>query len=104
MLAELEFRPMVPPSDPLRITVQVLEVLGARVAGLHAIELIEVIALATLTVPPVPGRVIGSPAGEAPRPLLMVTGRELLPDRVVDRVATTPLEMALEFNPHVTHV
>jgi hypothetical protein len=95
---------MVPPDDPLRTTVQVLEALGARVPGLHVMELIEVIALATVTVPPEPGRVIGSPVGEAPRLLPIVTGRALLPDGVTVRVATTPSEIAVVFNPHATHV
>ena len=52
-----------------------------------------------MTLPPVPVTAIGSPVGEAPRLLPIVTGRALLPDRVTDRVATTPSEMALEFNP-----
>jgi hypothetical protein len=100
-LMELELRPMIPPTDPLRITVQVLEALGAKVPGLHAMELI---TAATLTVPPAPVTAIASPVGEAPRLLPMVTGTALLPDRVTDRVATTPSEMALEFNPHAAHV
>ena len=95
---------MVPPPDPLRITVHVLEALGANVPGLHAIELIELTAAATLTVPPVPVTAIASPVGEAPILLPIVTGRALLPDRVTDTVATTPLEMALEFIPHATQV
>jgi hypothetical protein len=103
-LVELELRPMVPPPDPLRITVQLLAALGANVPGLHAMELIELIAVATLTVPPVPVTAIASPVGEAPILLLIVTGSALLPDRVTDTVATTPLEMALEVNPHATHV
>jgi hypothetical protein len=102
-LVELELRPMVPPLDPLRTTVQVLEPLGAKDAGLHVIELIGFTAAATLTVPPVPVTVIASPVGEAPR-LLTVTGRLLLPDSVTDTVATTPLEIVLEFNAHATQV
>ena len=103
---ELALRAMVPPPDPLRMTVQVLEALGAKVPGLHAMEVMEteLIAGATLTVPPLPVTVIASPVGEAPTLLLIVTGRALLPDRVTDTVATTPFEMALEFNPHATHV
>jgi hypothetical protein len=100
-LLELEFRPMVPPPDPLRITVQVLAALGAKVPGLHAKELI---AAATLTVLPVPVTAIAPPVGEAPRLLLTVTGTALLPDRVTDRVATTPSGIILEFNPHAMHV
>jgi hypothetical protein len=100
-LVELELRPMIPPPDPLRITVQVLEALGAKDPGLHAMELI---TAATLTVPPVPVTAIASPVSEAPRLLLMVTGTPLLPERVTDRVATTPSEMVLEFNPDATHV
>ena len=100
-LVELELRPMVPPLDPLRITVQVLEALGAKVPGLHAMELI---TAAALTVPPAPVTAIASPVSEAPRLLLTVTGKALLPDRVTDRVAKTPSEMVLEFNPHATHV
>ena len=103
-LVELELSPMVPPPDPARLTVQVLEALGARVPGLHAMELIELTAVATLTVPPVPVTAIASPAGDAPRLLLIVTGTSLLPERVTDTVATTPSEMVVEFNPHATHV
>jgi hypothetical protein len=95
---------MVPPPDPLRMTVQLLEALGARFPGLQAMELIELIPAATLTVPPVPVTETASPVGEAPKLLLIVTGRSLLPDRVTDSVATTPLEMALELIPHATHV
>ena len=98
---ELELRPMIPPPDPLRITVQVLEALGAKLPGLHAMELT---TAATLTVPPVPVTTIASPVSEAPRLLLMVTGTPLLPDRVTDRVAIAPLEMVLEFNPQAMHV
>ena len=101
---ELELRAIVPPADPLRVTVQVLEALGANVPGLHAIELMELTPAATLTVPPTPVTAIGPPEGEAPILLLIVTGRALLPDRVTDTVAMTPLEMALEVNPHATHV
>jgi hypothetical protein len=64
----------------------------------------ELITAATLTVPPVPVTAIASPVSEAPRLLLMVTGTPLLPERVTDRVATTPSEMVLEFNPDATHV
>jgi len=103
-LVELELSPMVPPLDPLRITVHVLEALGANVPGLHAIELIGLTGAATLTVPPVPVTAIASPVGEAPKLLLIVTGRAVLPDKVTDTVATTPLEMVPEFNPHATQV
>jgi CBS domain-containing protein len=103
-LVELELKPTVAPVDPLRETVQVLEPPGVTAPGLHAMELIEVVTGATLTVPPVPGRVIGLPVGDAPRLLLILIGRALLPDRVTDRVATTPSEMALEFNPQAMHV
>ena len=103
-LEELELRPTVPPADPLRTTVQVLEALGATTPGLHAIEVIGVVAPETATVPPMPVTATESPVAEAPRLLLMVTGRGLLPARLTDTVATTPSEMALEFNPHATHV
>jgi hypothetical protein len=100
-LAELEFRPMVPPPDPLRITVQVLEPPGADVPGLHAMELINV---AVLMVPPVPVTATALPVSVAPRLLLMVIGTALLPDRVTARIATTPSEIIFEFNPHARHV
>jgi hypothetical protein len=103
-LLELELRPIVPPPVPLRVTVHVLEVLWANVPGLQAIELIEVVTAPTLTVPPVPVTARASPVGEAPILLMIVTGRELVPDGVTDTVAMTPLEMALEVNPHATHV
>jgi hypothetical protein len=101
---ELELRAIVPPADPLRMTVQVLEALGAKVPGLHAMELMELTPAATLTVPPTPVTAIGPPKGEAPRLLVIVIGRALLPDRVTDRVVTTPSEMALVFNPQATQV
>ena len=103
---ELELRAMVAPADAPTITVQVLEAPGAKVMGLHAMKVMELItgATLTLTVPPVPVTAIASPVGEAPRMLLMVTGRALLPDRVTVRVSTTPAEMAVEFNPHATQV
>jgi hypothetical protein len=100
-LAELEFRPTIPPPDPLRITVQVLEALGAEVPGLHVMELIE---LTILTVPPVPVIAIASPVSEPPRLLLIVIGTTLFPDRVNDRTATTPSEIVLEFNPDARHL
>ena len=101
-LVELEVRPMVPPPEPLRVTVQVLEALGAKDAGVHAMELTELTTAPTLTVPPVPDTGIESPVGEAPI-LVRVTGRLPLPDGVTDTVATTPFEIALEFIPHTTH-
>lgn len=100
-LVELEFRPTVPPPAPLRVTVQVLDSLGARFPGLHVMELIP---LTTLTAPPVPVTAISSPVGEAPRPLAIATGRPPLPDKVTDRVATTPSEIGFEFNPQATQV
>ena len=83
---ELELKAMIPPADPLRITVQVLEAPRAKVTGLHVTKLIEVVtgATLTLTVPPVPVTVTTSPVGDAPRVLLIVTGRALPP--VQDRV------------------
>ena len=103
-LVELELRPMVAPADPLIVTVQVLEAPGAKVPGLHTIELIELLAAATLTVPPVPVTATALPAAEAPMLLPIVIGRALLPDRLTDRVATIPLEIMLEFNPQATQV
>jgi hypothetical protein len=102
--AELELSPTVPPPDPVRTTVQVLEAFGPRVPGLHAMELIELTAVATLTVPPVAGRAIELPVGDAPRLLVIVSGASLLPERVTDTVAITPSEIVVEFNPQATHV
>ena len=93
----------MPPPVPLRVTVHVLEAFGAKVPGLHASELI-VVATATLTVPPVPATAMASPAGEAPILLTRVTGRAVPPERVTDKVATTPSEMVLAFNPDATQV
>jgi hypothetical protein len=101
-LGELELRLTVPPPDPLRTTVHVLEALGAKVPGLHAMELIPAPA-ATLTMPPVPVTAIASPVNEAPTLLPMAIGTALLPDGVTDRVAMTPLEITSEFNPHAIH-
>jgi hypothetical protein len=39
-LVEFELRPIVPPPDPLRVTVQVVEESGARLPGLQAIAAI----------------------------------------------------------------
>lgn len=102
-LVELDTRPTVPPSAPLRVTVHVLEAPGAKVPGLHTTELTMVTVL-TPTVPPVPVTAIASPASEAPSVLLMVIGTALEPDRVTDTVATTPSEMVFEFNPHAMHI
>jgi hypothetical protein len=100
-LVELEFRPMLPPPVPLRFTVQVLVALGANVPGLHTRELSTV---AALTVPPVPATLMESPASEAPRLLLILTGTSALPDRVTDRVATIPLATELVFIPDAIQV
>jgi hypothetical protein len=102
-LVELEVSPAIPPPDPLRVTVQVLEALGARVTGLQAMELI-VSTEATNTVPPVPVTAIASPVGEEPRLLLTVNGASVLPAMVTDTVATTPSAMVSELNPHATQV
>ena len=99
---ELELRPTVPPPEPLSVTVQVIEALGASVAGLHVRELITV-AAASMTAP-VAVMAISMPAGDAPRLLLIVTGTASVPDGVTERVATTPSEMGLEFNPQATHL
>ena len=39
-LVEFELRPIVPPPDPLRVTVQALEESGPKVAGLQAMAAI----------------------------------------------------------------
>lgn len=101
---ELELRAMVPPADPARVTVQVLEALGANVTGLQMTKVIELITGATPTVPPAPATATAPPDGEAPRVLVILIGRALLPDRVTESVATTPSEMGLEFNPQATQV
>jgi hypothetical protein len=88
--AELELRPMVPPPDPVSITVQVLDALGPIVLGLHAKELM-VFTEDTETVPPVLAIASASPAGEAPRLLATVIGAAPLPDSVTDTLATIPL-------------
>ena len=76
-----------------------------RAALAKSLGLLELKSLsATLTVLPVPVTAIAPPVGEAPRLLLTVTGTALLPDRVTDRVATTPSGIILEFNPHAMHV
>ena len=47
-LVELELRPIVPPPDPPRVTVQAVEESGARVAGLQAMaEIPELVGEAT---------------------------------------------------------
>jgi hypothetical protein len=103
-LGELEVRPTVPPPEPLRLTVQVLEAPGGRVPGLHAIELTELFPAATVMVPPAPVTAIGLPVGEAPRLLAILTGTELPPDKLTDSVAITPSAKALAFNPQAMHV
>jgi hypothetical protein len=102
--AELELKPMVPPPDPARIRVQVLDAPGARVPGVQTMELIGLTAPATLTVPPVAVTAVESPAAAAPTELVIVSGASLLPERATETVATTPSEMVLEFIPHATHV
>jgi hypothetical protein len=98
---ELELRPMVPPPNPLSVTVQVLEAPEDSDAGLHVRELIAVTEPITA---PVAVIAISLPAGEAPRLLLIVTGTASLPDGVTDRVATTPSEMGVEFKPQATQL
>jgi hypothetical protein len=102
-LLELEFRPTAPPPVPSRVTVQVLVALGARFPGLHVMEVIPVPAL-TLTTPPVPVTGISSPPAEAPRLLSTPTERLLAPERVSERVATTPSAMAFAFEPQAMQV
>ena len=102
-LVVLEPRPTMPPPGPSRVTVQLLEALGARIPGVHVREVIPVTAV-TLTTPPVPVTAISSPASEAPRLLPIATGRLLLLESVSDRVATTPSEIGFEFNPQATQV
>lgn len=99
-LVELELSPTLPPPEPFRITVQVLAAVGASVPGLQVKELM---VAATFTPPPTPVTATGSPVPEAPILLVMVTGRAPAPESVTERVAITPLEMAVEFNPHAMH-
>ena len=79
---------MVPPVDALRATLQRLEERGPRVPGVQEMELIVVTGGAptalTLTPPPLPVTVIASPAGEAPKLLLMLIGAALPPDKVTE--------------------
>jgi hypothetical protein len=103
-LVELELRAMVPPAVPVRTRVQVLEALGAIAFGLQESELIAVAPVATLIVPPVAPTVIESPAGDAPRLLLIVSGTSVPPERVTDTLAITPSEMAVESKPQATQV
>jgi hypothetical protein len=105
-LVELELRLTVPPPVALRVTVQVVEAPGASVARLHASELREGVPTETetATVPPVPVTATGLPVGDEPRLPTTLMGKEVLPNRVIERVATTPSEIALLFNPHATQV
>ena len=103
-LVALELRLTVPPPVALRVTVQVVEALGASVVGLHASELREGVPRETETVPPVPITATGLPVGDEPRLPATLMGKEVLPNRVIERVATTPSEIALLFNPHATQV
>jgi hypothetical protein len=105
-LVEFELRLTVPPPVALRVTVQVVEAAGASVAGLHASELREGVPTETetATVPPVLVTATGPPMGDEPRLPATLTGKEILPNRVTERVATTPSEIALLFNPHATQV
>ena len=105
-LLELELSPTVPPPDPLRVTVQVVEESGPIVPGLQVIELMVggMRLRLTVTPPPLPVTAIASPAGEVPRVLIILIGTALPPVNVTDTVATTPSEIALAFKPHTTHV
>jgi hypothetical protein len=106
-LAEFELRPMVPPSVPLRATLQRLEERGPKVPGVQVMELIVVTGVTpalTMIPPSLPVTVIASPAGEAPKLLLMLIGAALPPDKVTETEATTPFEMVVEFNPHATQL
>jgi hypothetical protein len=103
-LAELEFSPTVPPSDPLSVTVQVLEAVGDSVPGLQVMELIKVTGPSTVTVPAVPVTSVVSPVGETPILWLKVTGALLLPDKETSTVARTPSGMLAEFIPQATQV
>jgi hypothetical protein len=91
---------MVPPPDPLRVTVQVVAAPEVNVPGLHVMELI---AVTPVMVTPVAVTATASPDAEAPILLLIVIGTSPLPDWVSDRVATNPSEMVLEFKPQATH-
>jgi hypothetical protein len=103
-LVVLELRLTVPPPVPLRVTVQVVEAPGANVAGLQASELREGVPTETATVPPVPVTAIELPVGDEPTLPVTLMGTEVLPNSVTERVATTPSEIALLFNPHATQV
>jgi hypothetical protein len=65
-LVELEFSPTVPPPDPLRLTVQVLEAFGDSVPGLQVMELRVITEPLTVTAPVVPVTLVVSPVGETP--------------------------------------
>ena len=99
----LELRPTTPPPGPSRVTVQVLEVLGARLPGAHVREVMPVTAVIP-TVPPVPVTAISSPAGDAPRLLLMVTGRRCCPKGSLTGWRRLHRRSGSEFNPQATQV
>jgi len=100
---ELELRPTVPPPVPLRITVQLPEVPGPNAPGTHAIEL-TVVTGTTAMVPPTPVTATRSPAAEAAKVLLILTGTPTPPARVTETVARTPSWIVVPFAPHATHL
>ena len=57
-----------------------------------------------LTSPPEAVTTTASPATDAPRLSLIVTGASLLPDSVTDTVAITPFGTVFGVKPHVTHL
>lgn len=104
-LAEFELRSIDPPSDPLSVTVQVVEESGLTVAGLQMRELIVVTGAPVAEMPPpLPVMETASPVGKVLRALMTLIGSALPLDRVTDTVATTPSEITLELYPHTMHV
>jgi hypothetical protein len=101
-LAELEPKLTVVPVEELTATVHRLEPLGAKVEGLHP-KLPIVIGLVTFTVPPVVVTGMAFPEDETPRPLATTIAAALLPERVTNTVAITPLGIVLAFIPDAIH-
>jgi len=94
-----------PGAGPVRVTVQVELLFGFKLPGRHDNELSVGAGAAVVTVPPVPARVMASPAGDAARLLEMpITALGTPAARVRLTTATMPFAVTVASVPFMMQV
>lgn len=101
---KLDARFTVAPVEVLTVTLQLLELPGIRVVGLHAMALTVTAGAAAVIVPPLAVTVTADPVRSAPTGLMSPIAALLLPENVAVMVATIPLEIVFALIPEAMQI